>query len=109
VNLPRFIALTTTLALLAAPIAAETQQAGKASRIGTLSTANPRSAGLYQAFAQRLRELGYVEGQNIAIEFRNAEGKLDRLAGLALELVRLNVDVIVTATDSATRAVTHHS
>jgi len=69
-----------------------------------LSTANPRSAPLFQAFEQRLRELGYVERQNLAIEFRNAEGKSDRLPGLAAELVRLNVDVIVTATDPATRA-----
>ncbi len=73
-------------------------------RVGVLSTANPRSAPLFQAFEQRLRELGYVERQNLAIEFRNAEGKSDRLPGLAAELVRLNVDVIVTATDPATRA-----
>ncbi len=90
--------------LLAAPLAAEAQQPGKVARVGILSTANPRSASLYQAFEQRLRELGYVEGQNIAIEFRNAEGSVDRFPGLAAELVRLNVDVIVTATDPATRA-----
>src|SRR6185503_13326448 len=55
-------------------------------------------------FVQRLRELGYVEGQNLTIDFRNAEGKLDRLPGLAAELARLKVNVIVTASDQATRA-----
>jgi len=80
------------------------QQAGKVYRIGYLSTVNPRSAAFFQAFEQRLRELGYIEGQNLAIEYRNAEGQLDRLPGLAAELVRLNVNVIVSATDPATRA-----
>jgi putative ABC transport system substrate-binding protein len=73
-------------------------------RIGYFSAANPRSAPFFQAFEQRLRELGYIEGQNIAIEYRNAEGRPDRLPGLAAELVRLNVNVIVTATAHATRA-----
>src|SRR6266571_4684094 len=91
----RWFLRTLTVSLLAAPIVAETQQVRKVPRIGILSTANPRSVPLWVAFEQRLRELGYVEGQNIAIEFRNAEGKLDRLPGLAAELVRLNVDLIV--------------
>ena len=96
--------LIITLALLAAPLAATAQQA-KMYRVGYLSTANPRSnLPFFQAFAQRLGELGYIEGQNLAFEFRNAEGRLDRLPGLAAELVRLNVNVIVTATDQATRA-----
>jgi ABC-type uncharacterized transport system substrate-binding protein len=69
-----------------------------------VSSANPRSTAFFRAFEQRLRELGYIEGQNLAIEYRNAEGQLDRLPGLAAELVRLNVNVIVTATDHATRA-----
>ena len=60
---------------------------------------SPRS----QAFRQGLRELGYVEGKNLVIEFRYAEGKFDNLATLAAELVRLNVDVIVTAGPSVTR------
>ncbi len=90
--------------LLAAPLAAQAQTAGKVYRVGILSTANPRSASIYQAFDQRLRELGYVEGQNLAIEFRYAEGKVDRLPGFAAELVRLNVNVIVAAADPATRA-----
>ena len=57
-----------------------------------------------EAFRQGLRELGYVEGKNIVIEWRYAEGKLDRLPALAAELVRLKVDVIVTAGRIATRA-----
>jgi putative ABC transport system substrate-binding protein len=91
------------LVILAAPLAAQAQEA-KAYRIGYLSSANPRSAAFFQAFEQRLRELGYIEGRNFAIEFRNAEGQLNRLPGLATELVRLNVNVIVAATDPATRA-----
>ncbi len=89
--------------LLAAPLAAEAQQA-KVHRIGQLSTGNPRSTAIFQAFEQRLRELGYVEGQNLVIEFRDAEGRIDRLHSLAAELVRLNVDVLVVATDPATHA-----
>jgi putative tryptophan/tyrosine transport system substrate-binding protein len=58
----------------------------------------------FQAFEQRLRELGYFEGQNIVIEYRNAEGEIDRLPDLAADLVRLDVNVIVTANDPATRA-----
>ena len=95
--------LILTLTLLTAPLGATAQEA-KMYRIGYLSSANPRSTAFFQAFEQRLRELGYIEGQNMAIEYRNAEGRLDRLPGLATELVRLNVNVIVTATDHATRA-----
>ena len=90
--------------LLAAPLAMEAQSP-KVARVGLLSTGNPRSADIYQAFEQRLRELGDVAGRNLSIEFRNAEGKIDRLPGLAAELVRLTVDVVVVATDPATRAV----
>src|SRR5260221_2535700 len=86
------------------PLRALAQQSRKMFRIGFLSSANPRSAPFMQAFEQRLRDLGYIEGQSIAIEFRNAEGQVDRLPGLAADLVRLDVDVIVTATDLATRA-----
>ena len=57
-----------------------------------------------EAFRQGLRELGYVEGKNIVIEWRYAEGKLDRLPALAAELVRLKVDIIVTGGPAATRA-----
>lgn len=85
------------------PLAAYAQ--GKIARIGMLSTANPRSAPFVQAFEQKLRELGYIDGQNVKIEYRNAGGEVDRLPALASELVGLNVDLIVTATDPATRAV----
>ena len=77
---------------------AEAQQPARIPRIGILIAA---SASFYsarvEAFRQRLRELGYVEGKNIVIEYRYAEGKLERLPDLAAELVRLKVDVIVTA------------
>jgi putative ABC transport system substrate-binding protein len=87
------------------PLAARAQNFGKVSRIGILTTANPRSASFIQAFEQRLRDLGYIEGQNMVIDFRNAEGQVDRLPDLAADLVRLGVDVVVTATEPATRAV----
>jgi putative ABC transport system substrate-binding protein len=79
--------------LLAAPLVAAAQPAGKVYRVGLLA---PTSADAppVQAFLQGLRELGWVEGQNIVIEQRFAEGRLDRLADLAAELVRLKVDVI---------------
>ena len=84
---------------------AEAQQPTKVPRIGYLS-ANSLSAnvGRIEAFRQGLRELGYVEGKNIVIEWRYAEGKFDRLPALAAELVRLKVDIIVTAGPQATRA-----
>ena len=72
-------------------------------RIPNAGTLSAQSARI-EAFRQGLRELGYVEGKNIVIEWRSAEGKLDRLPALAAELVRLKVDVIVTAGPSATRA-----
>ena len=94
-----------TGSLLAAPLAAGAQQVGKVSRIGYLSagsdTANPR---VREAFRQGLRELGWVEGQNIIIEYRWAEGRFDRLPDLAAELVRLKVDVLVAAPTPAALA-----
>jgi ABC-type uncharacterized transport system substrate-binding protein len=90
--------------ILAAPLAAEAQQAGKrVPRIGYLDGGFlPANSGI-EALRQGLRELGYVEGQDIAFEWRSAEGKADRLPGLAAELVRLKVDVIVTGGAGATR------
>ena len=93
-------AFISTLAggLLAAPLAAEAQQAGKTYRIGVLGNvplADPRSAHLWGAFAEGLRDLGYVDGGNTTIEHRSSEGKYERLPALAAELVRLNVDIIV--------------
>ena len=83
----------------------EAQQPTKVPRIANLIGA-PLSAtsARIEAFRQGLRELGYVEGKNIVIELRFAEGKLDRLPALAAELVRLKVDIIVTAGPPATRA-----
>jgi putative ABC transport system substrate-binding protein len=90
-------------AVLAAPLAAEAQSS-TAPRIGILSGANPRSSSIFQAFEQELRKLGYVDGQNIRIEFRNAEGQDDKFRDLALELVGLNVNAIVSASPPGTRA-----
>src|SRR4030095_2706500 len=84
---------------------AEAQQAGKIPRIGFLFVNFASSTpARYEAFRQGLRELGYVEGKNIVIESRYAEGKVDRLPALLDELVRLKVDVIVTTGPSGTRA-----
>ena len=82
---------------------AEAQQAKKIPRIGLLV---PSSSDFTRkdAFLQGLRDLGYVEGKNIAIEYRYTKGELNRLPDLAAELVRLNVDVIVTAAISSVRA-----
>ena len=84
---------------------AEAQQPTKIPRIGHLATTSlPLVPARIEAFRQGLRELGYVEGKNIVIEWRYAEGKPDRLPALAAELVRLKVDVIVTGGPAATRA-----
>ncbi|MEO8329501.1 MAG: ABC transporter substrate binding protein [Candidatus Nanopelagicales bacterium] len=84
--------------LIAAPLAAHAQPAGKVYRVGYLSGAVPTAAApVIEAFRQRLRELGWVEGQNIVIDYRFAEGRFDRLPDLAAELVRLKVDIIVAA------------
>ena len=85
------------LALGAAPLAAEAQQAAKIARIGYLATNPATSPHLREASLQGLRDLGYVEGRNLVIEYREAEGKADRLPALAAELVALKVDVIVAS------------
>jgi ABC-type uncharacterized transport system substrate-binding protein len=91
--------------LLAVAVINEAQQPTKIPRIGYLNTASLSSvAARVEAFRQGLRELGYVEGKNIVIEERHAEGKPDRLSALAAELVRLKVDIIVTAGPASTRA-----
>src|SRR5438105_14013880 len=82
-------------ALLAAPLAAEAQQAPKVPRIGYLASNLESSRRSLEAFLQGLRDLGYVEGRNVVIEYRDAEGKLERLPALAAELVALKVDVIL--------------
>ncbi len=96
----RTIGLISTLALglIAGPLPAEAQQAGKVYRIGYLSPVDPATESTRaEAIRQALRELGYIEGQNIATEYRYAEGKANRYPELAAELVRLKVDIIVVA------------
>ena len=109
----RTLGLVATLALnLAAPLAAGAQQAGKVYRVGFISAAVPVSemAGpepvhpTTRAFVQGLRALGYVEGQNLILERRSAEGRYERFGDLVAELVRLKADVIVTAGAAAVRA-----
>src|SRR5215475_9548108 len=79
------------------PLAARAQQVGKLPTIGFLGATTPSSGGqLLAAFVQRLRELGWVDGRNVAIEVRWAEGRSERFAEIAAELVRLKVDVILT-------------
>src|SRR5467141_1017252 len=83
--------------LLAAPLAAEAQDAAKIARIGWLSGNMATSPQLPEAFRQGLRDLGYVEGRNVVIEYRDAGGNFERLPALAAELVALKVDVILAA------------
>src|SRR5262249_38206314 len=104
-----------TVALLAPPLAAGAQPAGKVYRLGYLgggSGSGTLSSPYTPAFREGLRELGWVGGQDIAIEFRTAEGRVGQLPDLAAELVRLKVDIIVAtptpaalAAKSATRTV----
>lgn len=99
---------TLACALLAAPRAAEAQQTGKVYRIGYLapgsSSSDAAGTRALQAFQQGLRERGWVEGQNIVVEYRFAEGRFDRLANLAAELVRRKVDIIIATTTPAATA-----
>jgi len=97
------------LCVLAVPLSAEAQPAEKVYRIGYLSIgSSPSTPGIYtrplEGFRQQLRELGWVEGRNIAIEFRFADGRADRLPGLAEELVRLKVDIITASPTPAAMA-----
>ena len=102
-----------TLGLLAAPLAADGQQPTRVPRIGLLSSFSPSdTVRWHEAFRQGLRDLGWVEGKNISIEYRYAEGRYDRLPDLAASLVRLKVDIIVAtvtadalAAKNATRAI----
>src|SRR2546428_13565708 len=93
----RFL-LTSLVGVLAAELAAEAQQAGKVWRIGLLDYASPDPARLawWRAFQARLRELGYVEVQNVVFQPRWANGQVSRLQALATELVSAKVDIIVT-------------
>jgi putative ABC transport system substrate-binding protein len=100
-----FLCLTLYAMLFAPCVPAEAQQSGKVPRIGyltgsSLSVITDRT----EAFRHGLRELGYLDGQNIVIEWKSAEGKVDRLPALAAELVRLKVAIIVTTGAAPTRA-----
>jgi ABC transporter substrate binding protein len=99
----RVFLLAVTRRLLAAPVAAEAQRPGKAYRVGHLEEGllRPRT---WEAFRERLHELGYVEGQTVTFEVRWADSRIDQLARLAAELVRLDVDVILTAGSEAALA-----
>jgi len=94
------------LALLVLPTALGAQSPGKVVRIGLLDfgASNPSSEARWKPLRDRLRELGYVEGQNVAFEPRWGNGQVDRLPGLAAELVNLKVDIVVTATGEASLA-----
>src|SRR5262249_15962928 len=101
----RISALVFSAMLLALCLPVAAQQPKKVPRIGFLGVTSPSTiAARIEAFRQGLRELGYVEGKNIVIEYRWAEGKFDRLPDLANELARLKVDVIVTSGPRQTRA-----
>src|SRR5207237_7373410 len=98
------LAVVLALSLFVALLAAEAQQTTKVTPIGYLSGPSlAANAARIEAFRQGLRELSYVEGENIVIEWRSADGKVDRLPALAAELVRLKVAVIVTSGGALTR------
>jgi putative ABC transport system substrate-binding protein len=104
-------AISVSLSILAVPLAVGAQPPAKIPRIGVLAAGIPTTyISRYEAFRQGLRDLGYVEGQTIAIEYRYAEGNFERLPDLAAELVGLKVDLIVASsapeTGAAKRATT---
>jgi ABC-type uncharacterized transport system substrate-binding protein len=99
----RWFLIRVPLAFLAAPLIVAAQQAKKSYRIGFLRGLSPPQ-GITGPFEQGLRELGWVDGQNVTIEYRSAEGHFDRLAALATELVRSGVDVIVALSAPETAA-----
>jgi putative ABC transport system substrate-binding protein len=100
--------LMLALSVISAPLVAAAQQPAKVCRIGYLESgvAAP-GAPLFESFRHGLRDLGWIEGQNIAIEVRSAQGKYERLPQLAEELVHLNVDVIVASSTPAALAARH--
>ena len=96
---PKLFWLFTTILLVFIPQARAQQQAKKIAHIGGLNAVNAPSS--HDALLKGLRELGYVEGKNIVIEYRSADGHLERFPELAAELVRLKVDVIVASGNPA--------
>jgi putative ABC transport system substrate-binding protein len=104
--LRRHRALVLALVVFALPLPLEAQPAPKVAKIGLLTPSSPAGSGhLVEAFTQGFRELGYIEGKTFILEARYGDGRTERLAELARELVRLKADVIVTSTDVATAAV----
>src|SRR4030095_9530632 len=101
--------LTLCAILFVLCLPAEAQQPGKIPRIGYISgTGSASDPGPYiEALRQGLRDLGHIDGKNIVIEYRGAEGKLDRIPSLVNELVQLKVDVLVVPILSAARAAKH--
>jgi putative ABC transport system substrate-binding protein len=99
-------AVVLALGLVALPLASEAQQATKVWRIGYLGPAYPTEVRALEAFRQRLRDLGYVEGKNLVIESRVAESSFERLPALAAELVSLKLDVIAAIGNAAIGALT---
>ena len=101
--------IVTSLSILAAPLVTDAQPATQVYRIGRLSAGQPlpESHAYEEAFRQGLRERGYVEGQNLVLEYRYAEGSAEQLPDLAAELVRLPVDVLVVGGTAAIRAAQH--
>ena len=97
--------LTCILCLLAALLTTEAQQPTKVYRVGWLNPGAPSIT--LESVRQGLRELGYIEGQNLVLAYRHAEGRADRLADFAAELVRLQVDVIVAGGTPGVRAAQH--
>jgi putative tryptophan/tyrosine transport system substrate-binding protein len=94
----KIMGLTLCAVLLSLNFPVDAQQPGKIPRIGILEYRGPSDREqVWEAFRRALRELGYIEGKNIIIEYRYAEGKIQRLPELATELVRLKVDIIVTS------------
>ncbi len=98
--------ITLALATLLVPAVSHAQRPAKIPRIGIIGDW-PEDSPSWEVFRQGLRDLGYVEGQNLAMEWRFTEGNLDRLAETATELVRLQMDIIVTTGTPATRAAMH--
>ena len=99
------LSILLVIAVMGVGAKVDAQQPAKISRIGFLSTTSPSNVPTrLEAFRQGLRDLGYVEGKNIVIEYRYAEGNIDRLPALLDELMRLKVDVIVASGPSPTRA-----
>jgi putative ABC transport system substrate-binding protein len=102
----RVLTILLSLGLLTAPLAAEAQPGGRISRIGFLSSGRPgEDGGRHAVFEQGLRELGWVVGQHLVIEYRFAEGRVERFPALAAEFVGLRVDLVMVPNEAAAQAV----